>query len=74
MRHPVLQPVEKSPFISRVLAAAAAKSGSYLMKSDRMGVTRGGVTGGDDANPGHPNRNTIPAGCLAFLSDKGGDD
>ena len=27
MRHPVLQPVEKSPFISRVLAAAAAKTG-----------------------------------------------
>ena len=44
------------------------------MKSDRMGVNREGVTGGDDANPGHPNRNTIPSGCHAFLSDKGGDD
>ena len=44
------------------------------MKSDRMGVNREGVTGGDDASPGLPNRNTIPAGCHAFLSVKGGDD
>ena len=44
------------------------------MKFDRMGVNREGVTGGDDANPGHPNRNTIPADYRAFLSDKGADD
>ena len=39
-----------------------------------MGVNREGVTDGDDANPGLPNRNTIPADCRAFLSDKGADD
>ena len=40
------------------------------MKSDRMDVNREGVTGGDDANPGHPNRNTIPADYLFYQLDR----
>ena len=39
-----------------------------------MGVNREGVTGGDDANPGLPNRDTTPSDCLAYRCGKGAGD
>ena len=71
---PVLQPVELSPLISKVLVAAAAARVSLLPKSGGKDRDRAGETDGDDANPGHPNRDTTPSGCLAFQCGKDAGD
>ena len=45
-----------------------------LLKSGGKDRDRAGETDGGDANPGHPNRDTTPSGCLAFQCGKDAGD
>lgn len=56
------------------LGCGSSKFRSCLPKSDGMDRAPAGVTGGDDANPGLPNRGTTPSDCLASRCGKGAGD